>query len=136
MGRPRTTSRIVIVEDDSDVAVLTGLMLEAEGYEVATFPSGEEALSFIESHANDTALALLDITLKGQLDGFDVCRRLKSERKTRDIPVIFFTADPSFENRLKARECGGQALVVKPFTYDGLVEEVRKATGMGNGFGD
>jgi CheY-like chemotaxis protein len=122
-----TAARIVIVEDDPDTALLTGLVLETEGFTTSTFSSGEEALDYLRCNASDVRLILLDISLKGGLDGFEVCRRLRADTKTAALPVIFFTANATYESRRAAREAGGQGFLAKPFGYDQLLREVQKA---------
>lgn len=120
------TVRILIVEDDPDTALLTGLVLETEGFATDIFPSGEEALEFLRTRANGVGLVLLDIRLKGELDGFEVCRRLRADPQTASIPVVFFTANSTPENRQLAREAGGQGFLAKPFGYEQLIQAVGK----------
>ena len=119
---------ILIVEDDPDTALLTGLVLETEGFATTTFPSGEEALEFL-STAEEVRLVLLDIRLKGGLNGFEVCRRIRADSRTAALPVVFFTANSTPENRRLAREAGGQGFLAKPFGYEQLLSEVAKALG-------
>jgi len=116
--------KILIVEDDPDTALLTGLVLETEGFITHNLPSGEEALVYL--HGNQVELVLLDLKLKGDIDGFEVCRRLRANDAIAFIPVIFFTANSTPENRKLGREAGGQGFLAKPFGYEQLLSEVRK----------
>lgn len=120
-------ARILIVEDDPDTALLTGLVLETEGFATVTYPSGEEALEFLHQDGNNVRLVLLDIKLKGGLDGYEVCRRLRADSRTASIPVVFFTANSTLENRRLAREAGGQGFLAKPFGYEQLIREIGRA---------
>jgi CheY-like chemotaxis protein len=124
-----SATRILIVEDDPDTAFLTSLVLETEGFTTTTLPSGEEALGFLRSNAKDVRLVLLDISLKGGLDGFQVCRQLRGDNRTRALPVIFFSANSTPENRQQALEAGGQGFLAKPFGYEQLLKEVDRALG-------
>jgi len=85
-------------------------------------------LRFLEGWEGEIALALLDITLQGKMDGFEVCRKLRSDPHTSAIPVLFFTANSTPENRTLAREAGGQGFLAKPFSYDELLREVKRVT--------
>lgn len=125
MGNGATT--ILIVEDDPDTALLTGLVLETEGFATVILPSGEEALDYLKRATNGIRLILLDLRLKGEIDGFEVCRRLRADEKTARLPVVFFTANATLENRQLAREVGGQGFLAKPFGYEQLLSEVRRA---------
>ena len=118
--------KILIVEDDPDTALLTGLVLETEGFVTHNLPSGEEALDYLHGNQAGVKLILLDLKLKGEIDGFEVCRRLRTDDATASIPVIFFTANSTPENRKLGREAGGQGFLAKPFGYEQLLSEVRK----------
>lgn len=125
MGNGATT--ILIVEDDPDTALLTGLVLETEGFATVTLASGEEALDYLGQAAEAVKLVLLDLRLKGDIDGFEVCRRLRADERTAGLPVVFFTANSTPENRQLAREVGGQGFLAKPFGYEQLLGAVKRA---------
>lgn len=97
-------------------------VLRAYGFEPLRASSGEQALGMIESQSPDAVL--LDLMLPG-ISGFDVCRRLKTARSTRDIPVVLLTAlDRQVERRF-GYESGADDYMTKPFVPDALVQRLR-----------
>ena len=113
--------RILVVDDESDILEMTGAMLESNGYVVESAASGEEALRLIAEKKPD--LVLLDVVLP-DVTGLDVCRRLKRNPETRQLPVIMFSAlgvevDMMLEDGVKA-----DAYLGKPFTMKALLEKV------------
>jgi len=113
-----STRHVVLVVDDTvaNVAVLAE-HLSANGLEIIVAQNGEESVERARFAKPD--LILLDIMMPG-IDGFETCRRLKSYRETRDIPVIFTTALADIGDKVKAYEVGGVDYITKPFH----VEEV------------
>ena len=112
-------SRTILLVDDSPVnlgVVVEGL--EAHGFEVSVALDGEEALQRVEIVKPD--VILLDVMMPG-IDGFEVCRRLKSQAHTRDIPVIFMTSLSGAEDKVKGFKYGAVDYVTKPLQ----IEEVR-----------
>ncbi|MDD2853734.1 MAG: response regulator [Desulfuromonadaceae bacterium] len=113
---------ILVVDDTAEsLRVLTGI-LQPEGYTVRPANSGELALASIAAQPPD--LILLDIRMPG-LDGFEVCRRLKSEEATRNIPVIFQSAATDLADRLEGFRLGAVDYVTKPFQREELLARVR-----------
>lgn len=103
---------IVVVDDNKDnLRILSGI-LKIGGHSPRPVSSGEMALSAID--AKPPELVLLDIMMPG-MDGFEVCRRLKSAGDTRNIPVIFISALDDIAEKLRAFDTGGVDYVVKPF---------------------
>jgi len=87
---------LLIVEDEPETAGLLGSYFQAQGYEVLTAASGEEALALARERLPD--LVVLDIRLP-DIDGFEVFRQLRAHRRTREIPVIFLTEKREREDR-------------------------------------
>ncbi len=81
--------RVLIVDDNEDNLMLFQEYLEDNGFETALASSGQQALSYLEEH--DVDVIVLDVQMPG-MDGFEVCRKVKAQENTRDIPVIFVTA--------------------------------------------
>lgn len=108
----RTDSATILIVDDmpSNLGLVVGLF-EDNGYRVAIAQEGEECLQRAMLVQPD--LILLDVMMPG-LDGFEICRRLKAQECTRDIPVIFMTALTATEHKLKGFEVGGVDYVTKP----------------------
>ena len=103
---------ILIVDDEKFNIELAAVYLKEEGYKLSFALSGKAALESIYKH--DISLILLDINMPGK-DGFEVCRMLKEDKKTKDIPVIFLTAQTDIEYISKAFEVGGADYLSKPF---------------------
>ena len=98
---PKTGSSVLVVEDEQDVAELLRYHLAKEGYEVVVVGNGADALK--RARETRPELILLD-TMVPQLDGWEVCRRLKQDPETRAIPVIMVTvreAEPSLKGQLR-----------------------------------
>jgi DNA-binding response OmpR family regulator len=112
--------RILIVDDDEDVLDMTQTFLESRGCDVALARSGEDALKAIE--AAPPNLILLDVMMP-KMDGFWLCRVIKSDPRFRLIPVIFLTAKDDAQSRMEGQKCGGDDYLTKPFDLDAL--EVR-----------
>jgi CheY-like chemotaxis protein len=115
--------RILVVDDEPDLLNLAKLTLERKGYMVTTASQGEEALRKVEAEMPD--LVLLDIVMPGKT-GLEVCKVLKAERRTRHIPLVMFTALGRDVDRKLAKEAGCDGYVIKPFTLEGLLSEVRR----------
>ena len=104
--------RIMVVDDTPANLEILEELLSAKGYRVSSFPMGAMALQYARQNPPD--LIFLDIMMP-QMDGFEVCRRLKSEESLLDIPVIFISALDDTANIVKALSCGGVDYITKPF---------------------
>lgn len=113
---------ILVVEDDSDIQRLLAYNLHAAGHDVLTCDEGYEALSIAKQRLPD--LILLDLMIPG-LDGFEVCKELKRNPETRNIPVIMLTARGEEVDRIVGLELGAEDYVVKPFSPRELMLRVR-----------
>jgi len=115
--------RILIVDDEPDNRqVLRTLLSLKGGYEVDQAADGEEALSRVADAIPH--LILLDVMMPG-IDGFTVCRRIKAEARTRDIPVILLTAKGDVRSKIKGLEAGADDYITKPFHPDEVLARVR-----------
>ncbi|RMG15147.1 MAG: response regulator [Planctomycetota bacterium] len=118
-------ARILVVEDEPFIRELVRETLAFEPYEVLEASTGEEALSQAESAPPD--VVLLDINLDGELDGIEVCKRLRQREPA--LPVIFLTAvadNAIVEEGMRAGAC---AYLTKPFSPLALIERVKAARG-------
>ena len=106
---------IMIVDDTPANLTLLSGMLKEKGHKVRPVPSGRLALKAVEKDPPD--LILLDINMP-EMNGFEVCERLKKEAKFRDIPVIFISALTETLDKVKAFNCGGVDYVTKPFQFE------------------
>jgi len=113
---------ILVVEDEADIRELVRYNLEREGYVVHQAGSGEEALRFIRSRKPD--VILLDLMLP-EIDGLEVCRRLKNDADCRHIPVVMVTAKGEESDVVAGLELGADDYVTKPFSTRVLVARIR-----------
>ena len=114
--------RVLVVEDDPDMATLLSRVLEKEGLVVDTVFDGDSALVHAMSSAPD--LILLDVMLPG-MGGFDVCERLKADDVTALIPIILVTALEDTENRVRGIEAGADDFLSKPVKVEELIARVK-----------
>ncbi|HPE33640.1 MAG TPA: response regulator [Bacteroidales bacterium] len=113
---------ILIVDDVPKNIELAANILQAKNYNITFATSGEAALEKVKSI--DFDLILLDVMMPG-MDGFEVCRLLKENSNTKDIPIIFLTAKSETENVVKGFELGAVDYVTKPFSTEELLARVK-----------
>ncbi len=121
--------QILIVEDDLDLAEMLNAYFRVQNYEVLTAAWGEEALQI--SRDNDVNLIVLDIRLP-DIDGYEVCRQLRSQRRTQDTPIIFLTEKRDRVDKLQGLELGVVDYITKPFDIQELRLWVRNAINRSN----
>ncbi|NES65052.1 MAG: response regulator [Okeania sp. SIO2D1] len=114
--------QILAVDDIPANLKLISATLRNAGYAVSTAMDGERALKRLQHYQPD--LILLDIQMPG-IDGFETCRRLKADRNTRHIPVIFLTALSDTVNKVKGLELGGVDYITKPFDLPELLARIK-----------
>ncbi len=119
----RLLSKILVVDDEPDTVNLTKVILEREGYWVTAASNGEEALTAVQMEQPD--LVLLDLVMPGK-SGLEVCKILKSQPKTKNLPVIMFTALGRDVDRKLTSAVGADAHFMKPFTPPQLSVEVKR----------
>jgi len=115
-------TRILIVEDDPDIADLVAHYLDKAGFITERVTSGRDALSAVASKPPD--LLVLDLMLP-QVDGLEITRILRSEKKTAAIPIIMLTARAEESERIVGLELGADDYLAKPFSPNELVARVR-----------
>jgi len=115
-------TRILVVEDDRDIAELVARYLEKAGFAVETLASGKEALAAIAKQPPD--LLVLDLMLP-QVDGLEICRYLRGHEQTSAIPIIMLTARAEESDRIVGLELGADDYIAKPFSPNELVARVR-----------
>ena len=118
----RSKADILIVDDTPANLRLLSKMLRDADYHVRPVPDGELALNAARSNSPD--LILLDIKMPG-LNGYQVCTRLKGDRSTRDIPVIFISALDEIQDKVEAFNVGGLDYITKPFQLEEVLARVR-----------
>ncbi len=106
------SNNILIVDDTPENLTVLRQMLTEHGFRVRPALSGEIALKAIQADLPD--IVLLDVMMPG-MDGFELCRQLKSEERTRDVPVLFISALNETEDKVKGFQVGGVDFITKPF---------------------
>ena len=114
--------KIFIVEDELDFLSTLRERLEFEGFVVATAVDGEEAFKKIPQEKPD--LILLDIMLP-EMNGYQVCRELKSNPETKTIPVVVVTAKSQESDKFWAKETGADDYLTKPFEMEELLQKIQ-----------
>jgi two-component system phosphate regulon response regulator PhoB len=115
-------ARILIIEDEADLAELIAVNVVREGNEACIAVSGEEGLE--KAGSEDFDLAILDLMMPG-LNGFEVCRGLRRTARTATMPIIMVTARSSEADRVSGLEAGADDYVVKPFSVRELMLRIR-----------
>ena len=115
--------QILIVDDDPDILKTLGRRLISEKFEVTTAHSGESALEKIHKLKPD--LIILDLIMPG-IGGYEVCRRLKKDRKYRDIPIVMLTAKDQPKDRLLGIEARTDGYITKPYGIEKLLWEIKR----------
>ena len=117
-----TTDPILIIEDDRDIAEVLRYSLEKEAFSTRVAFDGEEGLKASLDQTDPPSVILLDIFLPG-MKGTEICRRLRTEPRTQDIPIIIVSAKPidSFTRLL-----GADYYIPKPFSLREVIDRVRE----------
>lgn len=114
--------RILIAEDDPDIAGLVSHYLQKSGWETRVEASGDRALAYARAHPID--LVILDVMLPG-MTGFEVCRALRADTASARIPIIMLTARTEEADRVAGLELGADDYISKPFSPNELVARIR-----------
>ncbi|OYD17259.1 DNA-binding response regulator [candidate division WOR-3 bacterium JGI_Cruoil_03_44_89] len=113
---------ILIVDDEADIVKVIQYNLEKEGYKTIPAFSGEDAVELSQKHL--PALIILDLMLPG-MDGMEVCRILRRDEETRDIPIIMLTAKGEEVDIVSGLEIGADDYITKPFKIKELIARVK-----------
>ncbi len=113
-------SKILVVDDDTDILSVMEMLLTMKGFQVEGISKGDYIFRKIDSFKPD--LILLDVLLSGH-DGRIICRQLKGEEQTRNIPVIMFSAHPGAATSIA--EYGADDFISKPFDVNNLIQKIR-----------
>lgn len=116
--------RMLIVEDDVDIANMLRIYFQSNGYEVAVAQRGEDALEMCRKQLPH--IIVLDIMLP-DMDGYDVCRELRSNLRTSHVPIIFLTQKDERSDKIHGLELGADDYITKPFDLEELKLRVKSA---------
>jgi len=115
--------KILIADDHSEVVELVRVTLERGDYEIVDASNGKEALKKVRLEKPD--LVLLDVVMP-KMDGFEVCRKLKKDPQTKEIPIIILTAKAQEVDKEKGREVGASDYITKPFSPSALLTKIEE----------
>ena len=110
--------RILIVDDDEMVLIALNELLRPEGYKVQTLSSGTEALKKLDQNGYD--LLMLDIIMP-EMDGFELCKKIREKENYRETPIVFLTAKSQEEDRVQGIEAGANLFLSKPISPEKLL---------------
>ena len=113
--------RILVVDDNTDILQIVKIILENNGFEVVVTPNGEETL--LKTDTFHPQLILMDVFLSSGIDGREICKTLKANSETKDIPVILFSAQVKMEDGFKS--WGADDFIAKPFEVKELINKIK-----------
>jgi DNA-binding response OmpR family regulator len=116
-------NKVLVVDDDQSILDAMEIALDLKGYEVETTTRGEE--TFLKIASFKPGLILMDVYLSG-MDGREICKQIKEDEHTKNIPVIIFSANRSMKEVFE--ESGANDFIGKPFNMDELYEKVKNQT--------
>ena len=115
-------TRILVVDDEEDLREILRFNLEAEGFEVETAASAEEALELITHHSSLITLILLDVMMD-KMSGFEMAKRMREEGD--NTPIIFLTARDAHDDQLQGFGVGADDYITKPFSFDTVLARIK-----------
>ncbi len=115
--------KVLVIEDDENIVELIKLGLRYESFQVEAVDEGLEGIS--EAQRLNPTLIVLDLGLPGDLDGLEVCRRLRQNPTTQDIPILMLTAKGQPQDKVVGLNTGADDYLTKPFSFDELVARIR-----------
>jgi phosphate regulon transcriptional regulator PhoB len=121
VSRP-DAQKILAVDDEQDIIELLSYNLSRDGFEVTTATDGEEALKKVRAKSFD--LVILDLMMPG-IQGMELCRILKNDPKTKDLPIIMLTAKTDEVDRILGLEIGADDYLTKPFSPRELIARIK-----------
>lgn len=117
------TKRVLLAEDEPNIVESLTFLLERAGFEVAVETDGRQALEAALADAPD--ILILDVMLP-KLDGYEILRQLRADRRAEALPVLMLTAKGQREDRETALECGADLFITKPFSNSEIVAAVEQ----------
>ena len=115
--------KIAVIDDDPELVGVMEILLKTGGHEAIAAYGGEEGLELVRRDLPD--LVLLDIMMP-DIDGIEVCQKLKSDESTRDVAILFVSAKKGEDSYNKALAAGGSGYIVKPFKPRELLQKIEE----------
>ncbi len=117
------TKKILVIEDEQHISKLVRFILEKNGYSVVQAFNGKEGIEAAKKGKPD--MVILDVMMP-RMDGFEVAKKLKSIKETKQIPIIMLSSAAQFKDRTKGIEAGAMDYITKPFDKNELVAKVKR----------
>jgi two-component system response regulator MprA len=114
--------KVLVIDDEENIIEFVRLGLRYEGFQVESAPDGEQGVTAAQRLNPD--LIILDVMMPG-IDGLEVCRRLRSNPTTKDIPILMLTAKDEVRDKILGLRTGADDYLTKPFDFDELLERMR-----------
>ena len=116
--------KVLVIEDEDNIVELIKLGLRYEGFQVEAVPDGLEGIS--AAQRNNPDMVILDLGLQpGGIDGLEVCRRLRANPTTQDLPILMLTARDEPSDKVLGLDMGADDYLTKPFSFEELVARIR-----------
>src|SRR5262249_52966533 len=115
--------RILVADDSPNIREILKISLEGDGYTVSLAEDGDQALSLVTQEKPD--LVIIDVMMP-RANGFQVCRRIKTDHATLNIPVIMLTAKSAQQDVFWGKDCGADEYITKPFSTKELVKTIER----------
>ena len=115
--------KALVVEDNILTQRLVGIFLEKLGFDSVMLENGQEAIKEVKETKFD--IIFLDIMMP-KLDGYETCKIIKTDKNSKDIPVIMLTSNDGFFDKIKGKRAGTDVYLTKPVKYDEIVETIKK----------
>src|SRR6266581_769046 len=115
--------KVLVIDDEENIIEFIRLGLRYEGFQVESASEGEQGVNAAQRINPD--LIILDVMMPPGIDGFEVCRRLRSNPTTIDIPILMLTAKDDVRDRIAGLRIGADDYLTKPFDFDELLERIR-----------
>jgi len=119
----KPVAHVVVVDDEPNIREICADVLSSEGYQVSTAENGQQAVALVTQESVD--LVLMDIMMP-VMDGLSACKAIKSDERTREVPVVIMSAAPNLRGRVYETQCQAEAVVPKPFDFDQLLDTVER----------
>ncbi len=119
----QSLSKVLVIDDEENIIEFIKLGLRYEGFQVESAPDGPQGVAAAQRTNPD--LIILDWMLPGGMDGLEVCRRLRTNPTTANIPVVMLTAKDEVRDRVAGLETGADDYLTKPFSFEELVARIR-----------
>jgi DNA-binding response OmpR family regulator len=119
-------SRVLIADDEANLLISLEYLLQRQGYEVSLARDGDQAMSMIRQQQPD--LVVLGASMPGQ-SGYEVCQQVRADPALRHVRIVMLSAKARATDIAKGKALGADAFIVKPFSTDDLVDQVRRLLG-------